>query len=240
MGRQKVNGLDTLLTVTGSNQEFPIPLHGEMYYLDKPPALLWFFCQSSPQTGGETTIADGRKIYAALNQSIQMFFQKNRIKYIRHLKEDQWGQVFGTSDLAEVQKMCHNNNSVLFVNCDRSLRVEYVCSALTEHNGALAFVNSIPAVYLNERFRLLPKGGSRGGAPDDDVELRVRMADGSLLPEGIMGEVLRVAESLTTPVRWQDGDVLMVDNRSHMHGRNASPPGPRTIFVRMAETSWIA
>src|ERR1700743_1801094 len=31
-GRQKVNQMDTLMTTTGGDQGFPIPLHGEMYY----------------------------------------------------------------------------------------------------------------------------------------------------------------------------------------------------------------
>ena len=45
--------------------------------------------------------------------------------------------------------------------------------------------------------------------------------DGSPVPDAVLDEVMSVAEALSVPVRWQAGDLLMLDNSRFMHGREA-------------------
>src|SRR4051812_6350383 len=40
LNRDSIGGNPTLMTVTGSGQGWPIPLHGEMYYLKQRPTML--------------------------------------------------------------------------------------------------------------------------------------------------------------------------------------------------------
>jgi alpha-ketoglutarate-dependent taurine dioxygenase len=44
-----------------------------------------------------------------------------------------------------------------------------------------------------------------------------------------------VAESLTTEIAWQRGDVAIIDNTRCLHGRRAFPGGTREILTRMGD-----
>jgi len=45
--------------------------------------------------------------------------------------------------------------------------------------------------------------------------------DGTIVPDKVVAEVKRVSDALTVPVRWQPGDLLMLDNTRFLHGRKA-------------------
>jgi len=47
----------------------------------------------------------------------------------------------------------------------------------------------------------------------------VSFGDGALIPEALLETVVTLAEALTVPLRWQDGDLALIDNRQVMHGR---------------------
>ncbi len=44
--RRIINDDTTILTVNDFKDE--IKLHGEMYYINKPPQMVWFFCANPP------------------------------------------------------------------------------------------------------------------------------------------------------------------------------------------------
>ncbi|MEZ4714992.1 MAG: TauD/TfdA family dioxygenase [Caldilineaceae bacterium] len=69
--RRAINDESTILSVTGGSQGFPMPLHGEMFYLKIRPRILWFRCEIPPERDGETTLGDGAEIFAALSPATQ-------------------------------------------------------------------------------------------------------------------------------------------------------------------------
>ena len=40
-----------------------------------------------------------------------------------------------------------------------------------------------------------------------------------MIPDGLLETLVTLAEDLTVPLRWQDGDLALIDNRQVMHGR---------------------
>jgi alpha-ketoglutarate-dependent taurine dioxygenase len=63
----------------------------------------------------------------------------------------------------------------------------------------------------------------------------VTLSDGAPIPREAWEEARAVAESLTVAIRWQSGDLLMIDNLRCMHGRRPLPSGdPRTLYSRVA------
>lgn len=83
LDRASIPGYDMLFTTTGADQRFGVPLHGEMYYSDRPPRLLCFYCQAAPVRGGQTTLCDGLMAAERLEGRVSDFFRNNLLKYIR-------------------------------------------------------------------------------------------------------------------------------------------------------------
>jgi alpha-ketoglutarate-dependent taurine dioxygenase len=231
LNRKPIGNVKTLLPATGGGQSFPIPLHGEMYYLQNRPSTIWLFCQVPPVTKGETTFCDGSALYSRLSAETKEFFQENRVKYIRRFTSSQWREVFQTDHLDEVRDSCLASDVSLSYNrSDDSMVTEYVCSAICEAGGKKVFVNSVLPAYLSEKF-----SGyfSAAGTEKQGVSLIIRAADGSKIPEHLLEEVRWVAEEITVPVSWQKHELLLINNHTHMHGRRETDGGERQICVRL-------
>jgi len=235
LDRKSVNNNETLLTTTGDSQSFSIPIHGEMYYLKKPPSMIWFFCEKPPISRGETTVCSGSQLLNALSGDCRAFFRNNRIKYIRTLSAEQWRQSFQTENIEDVQKICaENDTSFAYDKKSDTIKTEYICSAIVEVNGQEVFINNVLPVYLAE-WMAKNKPSKMPMLADKPFPLIVRMEDGKPIPNDVFIELYDVAENLTIGIEWRQCDFLMINNKTHMHGRNESDGSERRIYVRMGE-----
>jgi hypothetical protein len=100
---------------------FPIAQHLEMSFLPAPPRQLFFGCMKAPaSSGGETALCDFRKVYRELSPQLRQKFFYKKIRITRTNKKvvsdsffsfdvagmKSWPELFGTSDKAEVEKIC--------------------------------------------------------------------------------------------------------------------------------------
>lgn len=223
--RQPIGGDKTVLSVTGANLKYAIPLHGEMYYLKHKPSLLWFYCAVPPLQGGETTVCDGIQLYAELGDAAKEFFSTQRIKYIRSYADGVWQEVYQTEDPKAVEKICTENGLRLEIDAQsRRVRTEYLCSALIPSRCGRhsVWINNILPVIAQESIL-----GQQNSL--------VRCEDGSKIPEAVLSELKTLAERLTQAVAWQPGDLLMVDNTRLLHGRRAYADDQRQVYVRLSQ-----
>lgn len=240
--RQAVDAEPTLLTVTSSTEGFAIPLHGEMYYTQKPPGILWFCCETPSAERGETTVCDGRRIYADLSERARTLFESKRVKYIRHLPDGVWQSAFQTGAVEEVERYCHGQGmQVTFDPDDGSVTTELLRWALVEGPTGQrdTFINNIVALYLGELSfqRGIAARAVRNLSGGKAFQMKVRMENGAPVPGAVIRELLALNERHMADVRWRRGDVLMVDNTRVLHGRRAFE-GPRDIFIRLAEPAF--
>ncbi len=211
-----------------SNEEqktFGLPLHADRSYTTSQPPLMWFMCEVPAKKDGQTTIADGVKLYEALSDRSKEIFTNNKIDYIRRYPDGEWQLWAGTDDLDKVRAYCESNDLELTITPDNgvethSLRSAFVAPRWTDKK---AFVNSIPIVMWQE----------------DELKSKrsiVRLADGSRIPQDVLDDMWQVCESCTYDIPWHSGDVVMIDNTRMMHGRRPFTGGERKIAVRMART----
>src|SRR5579863_3896502 len=129
--RRKVSEDDTLLSTRydyGREKQdtFALPLHGEMYYTDLRPMLLWFFCERPAASAGETTICDGVQIYESLGEKSKALLSQKQLRYIRRYLDGEWQKIYQTEDIDEAVSFCEGNGITASIEDGSVLRSEYV------------------------------------------------------------------------------------------------------------------
>ncbi|WP_299210418.1 TauD/TfdA family dioxygenase [uncultured Dokdonia sp.] len=237
--RKSVGNDKTVMTTTGANQSFEIPLHGEMYYMDSPPEHIWFYGDVAPTEGGQTTICDGITLFENLEEEVQSFFLNNQIQYQRFLPDGVWQDTFLTKDVEEAKAfLASKKNNAVYDATDKSFKVTYNCHPLVEHtlSRKRAFINNILYIYMAEWA--FTSGWIKGHLNDTTTQspIVVRQGDGSKIPYSIIESVMKTAAKITYNIDWQQGDLAMIDNTSVLHGRRETVDGvPRNILVRMGD-----
>lgn len=220
--REKIDGNDTLLSVTG-NDLYRVPAHGEMYYVDTRPDLVWFYCANPAEDGGETTVHDAAQVYEELSEETKTLLHSQPLHYIRNYPHGFWQKIYQTDDLAVVEESCRESGLRLTVNSDQSITTEYVKSAFvkTDEGDRHCFLNNILPVTEIERLGLTYN--------------IIRLEDGSSIPEPVIRDIETVTQRLAIPIPWQRGDIAMVDNSRILHGRRPFEDKNRKIYVRLAK-----
>lgn len=217
--RRVINGDATLLSVNDFNDE--VKLHGEMYYQQDIPLMLWFFCAHPASEDGETILCDGRQLFNELSSPLKELFRNKKLKYVIHLNKEAWQKRYKTDDLRVIEQLCIQNNLLLQINPDESIDLQYICPAvhLSKCGKYPTFISSLlpgKHKYKNSIFF------------EDDSEIT----------DDIVSELTEVAERITTEIEWEMGDILMVDNTRMMHGRRAFSDNQREIYLRLCSPAF--
>ena len=190
----------------------PQDLHCESARGPNPPDLLWFHCITPARTGGETTFADGVDIWNGLSETTRQQFAAKRVCFTEMLPPQQWRVGLKYFFLAEMDFLKLGGTSFRF-NDDDTMRMEYVTSAVrkTRWTGQQAFTNSITGPYP-------------GGAAFED---------GSPISPWTIAEIKGVHAKVQDEIRWEPGDIAMLDNSRFMHGRRAFNDASRQHLTLM-------
>lgn len=217
--RKIINNDPTVLTVNDFKTE--IKLHGEIYYQQNIPLMLWFFCAHPALQYGETIVCDGQLFYNEMSNSLKNLFSSKKLKYNSHLNKDEWKKRYKTDDLSVIKQICESNRINIQVNEDESINLHYTCPAihLSKYGNHPVFINSLlPTKSLYPKVVCF----------DDDSEIT----------DDIISELSEIAAKTTVDIHWQKGDILMVDNTRIMHGRRAFTDDRRDIYLRLCSPSF--
>jgi alpha-ketoglutarate-dependent taurine dioxygenase len=178
----------------------PQDLHCESARGPNPPDLLWFHCVTPARSGGETTFADGVEIWNGLTESTRRLFSAKPVRFTETLPAAQWRVGLKYFFLAELDVLTLGGTTFRF-NHDDTLCMEFVTPAVrrTKWTGQQAFTNSITGPY---------PGG-------------VFFEDGTPVAAETIAEIKAVHARVQDEIRWQPGDIAMLDNTRYMHGRRA-------------------
>jgi alpha-ketoglutarate-dependent taurine dioxygenase len=225
-----------------TSTEFPphleIGLHNELSYSTWWPERLLFFCQVPSVAGGETHIADGRRVLAGLDKAVSKRFADKGVTYIQNLRDadgppgpgKSWQETFQTSDPEAVES--HARAGGMEVEwTERGLRT------LIHRPGVLRHPETDEAAWFNQAdlWHAALGGTEIWDAPADDPypHHHARYGDDSDIPIADLEAVRATYRGAEVVFPWEAGDVLVLDNRLALHGRKPYE-GARKVLVAMA------
>jgi len=213
----------------------PIRFHNEGSHTARWPARIAFCCRVPPAYGGATTTADGRRTHAALSPRARSLFAERGLTYTRNFipgLDVTWQAFFGTDDADAVETRCRAEGIDLAWSAEGGLRIRQKRPAILDDGGTPVFFNQIllhhPAALPPDVREDLSALFSR----EEDFPRHVAFGDGSPIPDGLVGEVGEVLDSVAVEFAWERNDVLLVDNVLAAHGRRPFG-GDRKIVVAM-------
>jgi len=215
-----------------------ILFHNESSHLHQWPMKIFFHCVRAAWEGGETPIVDCRRVYQFLPRELREEFAARGLKYVRCYREGldvSWQEFFRTEEKSEVEAKCRSGGLEWEWIEEGGLRTERVSPAVLRHprTGEEVFFNQVqlhhPAcLERTVKESLVELYGERG------LPRQVYFGDGIPIGEAEMAEVEKAYEAAAVSFRWEEGDLLVLDNMLVAHGRNAYV-GERKIVVAMGE-----
>jgi len=234
--RHRVNG--NIYTSTDYPADQSIFLHNENSYQHIWPLKIFFFCLTAAEHGGETPIADCRKVYQRINPQVRERFNQKKILYVRNFAGGiglSWQTVFGTTDKAAVEEYCRQAGIETEWRSDNHLRTRQVREAVASHplTGEMLWFNHAAFFHVSTLDHSIRKQLA-SIFKAEDYPNNTYFGDGSEIEPEVLDELRAAYRDETITFPWQAGDILVLDNMLTAHGR-APFSGSRKVLVGMAE-----
>ena len=231
-----------VFTTTEYPKEETIPLHNENSYSHEWVMKAAFYCLVPPPVGGETPVADSRKIYQQIPAHIRDKFEQKGVMYLRNYSSVglPWQEVFQVETKQQVNAFCQENNIKYQWLDDGSLRTWQVCPAVQVHpvTGEKVWFNQAHLFHVSNhdeqnRIALLDMFS------EAQLPRHAYYGDGEPIEEQYLSIIRQVYLDQKIKFRWQRGDLLIADNMLFCHGREPFD-GARRIILAMAGHNSIA
>lgn len=226
-------------TSTDYPSALPIQLHNEYSYAQRWPMKLYFCCFQPPGGGGETPIADTRRVLAGMRAATRDAFEKKGVLYVRNYRSNvgvSWQRAFRTEDRRRVERVCSQASIEWEWRAEGGLRTRQFGEAIVSHptTGEQVWFNH--AFFFNV-LALEPadlRAMSLSFPADDPLSTNTFFGDGTPIDADTIEEIRSLYAGASARNPWEKGDILLIDNMLSSHGR-AAFTGKREILVVMAD-----
>lgn len=225
-----------------SSTEYPalqtIMMHNELAYVKSPPLRIWFCCLKASEQGGETPIADVRRVFQRIAPSVREKFRAKQWSLVRNFGNGMslpWQTSFITNEKTEVERYCRASDVEYEWLDEHHLRTRCIRPAVIQHptTGEWVWFNHIAFWHLSSLAPAV-RQSMLAVFDEKDVPYNTYYGDGSPIEDHVVQAITEAYdyEKITFP--WREGDVLMLDNMLTAHGRNPFV-GTRKVLVAMAD-----
>ena len=225
---------DSIYNSTEHPADQEINMHNELSYAAVWPLKIIFCCIIPAESGGETPIADSRKVFNDLTEEVKLKFADKGVLYIRNLNEQlglKWQDVFQTTDPVQVEQYCHENGIEYIWKSKEQLILKWRRKAVEKHplTGEMIWFNHSLFFNSNSLDPIVKNTLSKDQLPFDTF-----YGDGSAIDIDTLAVIASAFDRNKKIFNWEKGDVLLLDNMLMAHGRNPYK-GDRKIVVSMLE-----
>jgi len=243
-GAPRANVVGKVLEATRAAKELFLCLHQEMAYLTAYPGRIAFFCRKPAESGGETIIASMVEFTRRLPPAIRERLERCGVRGVRNYAPAgtgqsevadardgiAWDDAFGTSDRAQVEKLC----------AARDLEPVW------KDNGGLAVITKLDPFavhpFTGERLyrsiihtsNIDTLTGKLTHKMEGPLATGYTFGDGTPLEIADAQVLHDILNELTMSWKWQAGDVMLLDNLQIAHGRNRYQGTRETLVSLLA------
>ena len=229
-----------VFTATEYPPKQEILLHNENAYQRSWPLRLAFHCVKAASSGGQTTIADMRRVTAAIGPELLDRFERLQVQYVRHYREHidiPWQTVFQTQSKAEVAQFCARHDLEHEWLANGTLRTAQTCQGTARHpvTGERTFFNQAHLFHSSslgavaESAMVKQFGATR-------LPRNAFFGDGSAIAPADLAYIRDTFQREACDVQWRPGDVVLLDNMRVAHGRRPFA-GERRVLTALLDPS---
>lgn len=227
-----------IYTSTPYPEDKSILYHNESSHMNAWPTRISFFCVIAAKEGGCSPVVDCRKVYQDLEPAARQKFEQKGLVYVRNFSEGldvSWQRFFQTEDRSVVEEACKKQGFVAEWYGNDNLRVLQRCRGVLRHpvTGEMSFFNQVQLHHVH-----CLDAGTRQSLLSifkrDDLPRHVYYGDGSPIEDAVMDHIGEVYEKNAVRFRWQEGDMVTLDNMLVAHARDPFV-GPRKIVVALGD-----
>ncbi|HEY0404147.1 MAG TPA: TauD/TfdA family dioxygenase [Pyrinomonadaceae bacterium] len=213
-------------------------LHNENSYQQTWPLKIFFYCETPASRGGETPIADCRKVYEFIHPDIRNRFAERGWMYVRNFSNVlglTWQTVFQTDERSAVEAYClaHGIETEWLDNDRLRIRARRRAIARHPHTHELVWFNHAAFFHVSTLERAV-REMLLLEFREEDLPANTYYGDGKPIEADVIAALRDAYHRATVTFPWQRGDILLLDNMLVAHGR-APFAGPRRVLVAMAE-----
>ena len=228
------NRTDRVFTANEAPPNVEIFLHHEMAQTLTFPGALFFFCEKAAESGGATPICRSDLTLKTLETQNPAFVAKLRsvgVKYRNSMPSEanhESGQGRSWKDTLTVNSAHEAEEKLVALGYqfnwleDGGLSVQTPALAAVDHfgRGKDVFFNQIVAAAAGWTVAA------------DDKEPRLCFCDDSPIEHADLAGTIKAAYQHTVDLKWQTGDVALLDNLKVMHGRRPFE-GSRSVLASL-------
>lgn len=231
----------SVYTSTEFDQRSFITLHNELSYSNRYPSRIFFCCIRPAASGGETPIADCRRVLMGIDPGLVARIERDGIRYIRNLHGGiglgpSWQYTFQTTERSVVEQFCSAGDTQFEWKADGGIRLIQQRPGIVSHpvTGQKVWFSQIdqfhPFHLEHDQYELLM---SNYEGEEEDMPMYVTFGDKGKIPNDMITHIGEVVKREARIFSWKSGDLLVLDNILVSHGRNPYE-GERKVLVAMA------